>query len=851
MIKSSDGGTTWSTPIRINQDPIGQGRSHYFPWVTCDQANGFVSVVFYDNRNVNQNQAEAFMAYSMDGCNTFTDMQVSDVSWTPAPIPHMATGYSGDYLAITAYNGKVYPTWSDNRLGYDMTYVSPINLVVPMGFVGVAASFMNDTTFGNGNGLMDFGETELEGLKMTNTGTAEADSVTVTVGSDNPYITMIDSTKFYGNFPIGTSITNYDAFKFQVSDSIPHGMNVQFLAKARDKNDSVWTTSFYITSHAPAVTIISTSISDPPPGGNGNGRLDPGETATLNILTENTGDYDAVNAISDLFKNNPYVTITNASQNIGTLTPGQQVVVPFTIHVDPSAAIGSAVTFRNHAHSVTQQDTRVWNEKIGLIVEDFETGDFTKFAWQFPDIPWTICDSLPWEKLHCAQSGHISATGGTSGMTLQYNVLITDSISFHRRLRSQYLPAIDRMRFYIDGAIVGQWAGESLNWTYSAFPVLEGPHTFKWEFQKNDNTVSNDYAAWLDFIVFPPEYKTTVNTGGNASACAGLAYQLNGMAMGYDSLLWTTSGTGTFSNPKILNPLYTPSTGDITAGSVNLTLYAYSALTHDTSSMMTLTIGPAPQVNAGGPQEICAGAAYTATNATATNYNALLWTSSGDGVFDNATTLHTMYTPGTTDLVNGSAYLRLALTPSTTGCPVTIDSLKLTINALPDVKLGNDTSICANHHIVLDPKVTGATSYLWHPSGATTPTITVDSTGVGLGFKTITVDVTNAKNCVGSGTIKISFKDCSGIGELKDVSFRMYPNPNNGLFTLELNASQKENLSINVMNISGVTVYTLDNLEVSGFVSKNMDLGTLPEGTYVLRLSNGKESTMRKLVIKK
>jgi hypothetical protein len=79
----------------------------------------------------------------------------------------------------------------------------------------------------------------------------------------------------------------------------------------------------------------------------------------------------------------------------------------------------------------------------------------------------------------------------------------------------------------------------------------------------------------------------------------------------------------------------------------------------------------------------------------------------------------------------------------------------------------------------------------------------------------------------------------------------MFPNPNNGLFTLELNASQKENLSINVMNISGVTVYTLDNLEVSGFVSKNMDLGTLPEGTYVLKLSNGKESTMRKLVIKK
>jgi len=849
MIKSTDGGTTWSAPIRINQDPIGQGKTHYFPWVTCDQANGYVSVVFYDNRDVTSAQAETFMAYSTDGCSTFTDMKVSDVSWTPAPIPHMATKYFGDYLGITAYDGRVYPTWTDNRLGYAMTYVSPILLVIPMGFVGVTADILNDTTYGNGNGKMDYGETELLGLTMKNTGTAEADSVTVTVTPNSPYITMIDSTEFYGNFNIGGSRTILNAFKFHVADSIPAWMNVQFLVKARDKNDSVWTTSFVITAHAPAVTIISTNISDPSPGGNGNGRLDPGETVTLNILTQNTGDYDAVNAISDLFKNNPYVSIANPSQNLGTLTPGQQVVVPFTVTVDPTAAIGSAVRFRNYAHAVTQHDTKIWTEKIGLIIEDWETGDFTKFAWQFPDIPWTICDSLPWEKLHCAQSGHISATGETSGLTLQYNVLIDDSISFHRRLRSK--PLVDNMKFYIDGAIVGQWWGNQTSWNYSAFPVLAGPHTFKWEFQKNDNITANSYAAWLDFIVFPPEYKTTVNTGGNASVCAGLSYQLNGMASSYDSLLWITSGSGVFSDPKILNPLYTPSPADITAGSVNLSLHAYSALTHDTTSVMILTIVPAPLVNAGGAQEICASATYTAASATASNYSALLWTTSGDGTFDHPAILHPVYTPGANDLLNGHPYLKISLTPNASSCPVISDSLQLTINALPAVKLGNDTSICADHHIILDPKVIDATGYLWHPSGATSSTLTVDSTGTGLGIKTISVDVTNAKNCVESGTIHITFKDCSGIGELKDVTFRMYPNPNNGIFTIELNASQKEILDINIMNTSGVTVYSLNNLEVSGFVSKKMDLGTLPDGTYLFRISNGKESTLRKLMIKK
>ena len=36
--------------------------------------------------------------------------------------------------------------------------------------------------------------------------------------------------------------------------------------------------------------------------------------------------------------------------------------------------------------------------------------------------------------------------------------------------------------------------------------------------------------------------------------------------------LWTTSGTGKFSDPLSLNPLYTPSAGDILNGGVVLTL---------------------------------------------------------------------------------------------------------------------------------------------------------------------------------------------------------------------------------------------------------------------------------------
>jgi hypothetical protein len=125
MARSEDQGITWSTPVKVNQDPIGQGKQHFFPWITCDPDNGILSVVFYDDRNVGADQCEVYCANSSDGGVTWEDFKVSDVSFTPSPIPGLADGYMGDYLGISARGGWVYPAWADNRTGTTMTYVSP------------------------------------------------------------------------------------------------------------------------------------------------------------------------------------------------------------------------------------------------------------------------------------------------------------------------------------------------------------------------------------------------------------------------------------------------------------------------------------------------------------------------------------------------------------------------------------------------------------------------------------------------------------------------------------------------------------------------------------------------------
>lgn len=125
LIKSNNHGISWSDPVRVNQDASGFGHVHFFPWISCDPVTGDLSVIFYDDRNVGGDQVEVFVAISQDAGNTWEDFRISDVAFTPTPVPGIIYGYMGDYLGISSRDGFVYPVWTDNRTGDALTYCSP------------------------------------------------------------------------------------------------------------------------------------------------------------------------------------------------------------------------------------------------------------------------------------------------------------------------------------------------------------------------------------------------------------------------------------------------------------------------------------------------------------------------------------------------------------------------------------------------------------------------------------------------------------------------------------------------------------------------------------------------------
>lgn len=104
LVKSTDGGISWTTPQRVNDDP--PGKHQFFSWMTIDQATGYLYIIFYDRRNYSDLRTDVYMAVSHDGGNSFQNMKVSESPFLPD-----ASVFFGDYTNISAWNNMVRPIW--------------------------------------------------------------------------------------------------------------------------------------------------------------------------------------------------------------------------------------------------------------------------------------------------------------------------------------------------------------------------------------------------------------------------------------------------------------------------------------------------------------------------------------------------------------------------------------------------------------------------------------------------------------------------------------------------------------------------------------------------------------------
>lgn len=125
--KSTDGATTWSKPLRVNDDPTGNGIRQHVPRIAV-ASNGRIDVVWLDHRNgyvapvlpAPRGEADVYYASSSDGGATFSaNRRITDhtINLDMGLGPYLGSySWYGPALAELGNNG-VFFAWSDPRSG--------------------------------------------------------------------------------------------------------------------------------------------------------------------------------------------------------------------------------------------------------------------------------------------------------------------------------------------------------------------------------------------------------------------------------------------------------------------------------------------------------------------------------------------------------------------------------------------------------------------------------------------------------------------------------------------------------------------------------------------------------------
>ncbi|MBN1634267.1 MAG: T9SS type A sorting domain-containing protein [Ignavibacteria bacterium] len=256
-------------------------------------------------------------------------------------------------------------------------YEAPVTVVAASGpYVVQDSVAINDASpLGNGNGLMDYGETNKLSVRLKNVGVANATNVSAVLRTTDTYITLTDSTETYGNINAGASMMKNDAFTYTVANNIPDNRVIQFQIIATDGTNE-WTSGFSIIAHAPVMELGTIAVNDS--AGNNNGRWDINETVMLRIEFKNTGSSDLLNAAGKLIKNSSYVTLNTDSIVYGTIPGDSSIIKQFSATSSPTTPAGhSAQFFYKMYGNLLNPCSDTFNVTIGQNVFTIGTGTTT------------------------------------------------------------------------------------------------------------------------------------------------------------------------------------------------------------------------------------------------------------------------------------------------------------------------------------------------------------------------------------------------------------------------------------------------------------------------------------------
>ena len=161
----------------------------------------------------------------------------------------------------------------------------------PGAYVNYSSSTVDEDStggsYGNGDGIIDGGETVDFMLELTNTGSTASDSVWVVLRTTTGLVTILDSIAEFGVIASGGTETALDPVRVHFDASMTDEALVDFELEIHDTSPAMWDDTFKREVHAPELVLTTLRIDDTL--GNGDGIINPGEPFLLFYEVKNYG----------------------------------------------------------------------------------------------------------------------------------------------------------------------------------------------------------------------------------------------------------------------------------------------------------------------------------------------------------------------------------------------------------------------------------------------------------------------------------------------------------------------------------------------------------------------------------
>ena len=700
----------------------------------------------------------------------------------------------------------------------------------------------------NGNGQLDFGETIDLDITLKNVGSETMNAFEAVLESESEYITINNGTAQFESMAPNTLQSVANAFSFTVAEDVPDNTSNHFIIKVSN-GDETYVSNITMKAYAPALDLGAMSITEV--NGNGNGRLDAGETAKLSFPIENKGHANAAATVATLQMLSPYIHMEESTVNFGNVNVGETQTAVYDITISEDTPIGySCPLVLNVVSSqyVLQND---YIAKVGLVVEDFETGVLGEGWSNDVNHPWHIVREDSYEGQYCIRSGSIG-NSSTTTLLLTHEAGSNDSISFYYKVSSE--AGYDKLHFSIDNQEKGNWSG-NVDWTKAAYAVTAGRHTYKWTYTKDNYTVSGSDCAWIDFVSMPTDHVMAGTAGYDVTVCEGNDAQIVGYAIHYDNIQWTTSGDGTFDNTNIATPIYTPGTQDIANRQATLTFTITGSdetITDEMTVFITENVVLEPAI---GGNHYCAiqEPQPVAVHVVSGDYTSFVWTTLGSGEFADPNEMTTTYTPSAEDIATGS--VTLLPTVYSEGCGPVSYEYYIEWSPMPQINLASNTlELCEGENGIMSFGLEGFVSGNPNEPDFTLVmdgveyVLTEDATTLDLGVPTVVTTVYNI-NAIYSRACQTIFED----GEL---TFTVNVNPTPTMTMGNVPEYVCEGTAVNIsLNFTGTAPFVVEATGLEGFTAEteSYTLTILPESDINAMLTkvtdaNGCETTLEEAI---